>query len=166
MTGLGPQDRYLLDAASCSIFMRKYEDDAMELIETVVENSHHNASKPFEISAMPKGQMINNKSVETGMLLERVDKMVGVHNLLLDRLNIHNPLEGLAPVSLQKVLPCANRSRFDHIELDYPVMAIQGQGMFRQDPSGGPTQQGRSNYPGAYPKYYNTPVFNTILRSM
>ena len=30
--GLGPQDRYLLDAASGGIFMSKYKDDAMELI--------------------------------------------------------------------------------------------------------------------------------------
>ena len=33
--GLGPQDRYLLDAASGGTFMSKYEDEAMELIETV-----------------------------------------------------------------------------------------------------------------------------------
>ena len=45
--GLGVQDRYLLDAASGGTFMSKYEDDAMELIETVAENSHHNAAKPF-----------------------------------------------------------------------------------------------------------------------
>ena len=34
--GLGPQDRYLLDAASGGTFMSKYEDDAMDLIETLV----------------------------------------------------------------------------------------------------------------------------------
>ena len=33
--GLGPQDRYLLDAASGGTFMSKYEDDMMDLIETV-----------------------------------------------------------------------------------------------------------------------------------
>ena len=64
--------------------MRKYEDEAMELIETVVENSHHNATKPFGRGAMPKGQMIDAKSAETGMLRERIDKMVKVRNLLLD----------------------------------------------------------------------------------
>ena len=53
--GLGPQDIYLLDAASSDTFMRKLEDNAMELIETVVENSHHNAEKPFGRGAMPKG---------------------------------------------------------------------------------------------------------------
>ena len=65
--GLGPQDRYLLDAASGSTFMSKYEDDAMELIETEAENSHHNAAKPFERGAMPKS--IDAKSAETGMLI-------------------------------------------------------------------------------------------------
>ena len=45
--GLGLQDRYLLDAASGGTFMSKFEDEAMELIETVAENSHHNAAKPF-----------------------------------------------------------------------------------------------------------------------
>ena len=52
--GLGPQDRYLLDAASGNTFMSKYEDDAMDLIETVAENSHHNAAKPFGRGAMSK----------------------------------------------------------------------------------------------------------------
>ena len=118
--------------------MNKYEDDVMELIETVAENSHHNAAKPFGRGVMPK--MIDAKSAETGMLLERIDKMVEVQNLLLDRLNIRNGSERLARVSLQEASPCANCSRLDHIELDCPVMAIQGQGMFRQVPSGGPTQ--------------------------
>ena len=135
--GLGPQDRYLLDATSGGTFMSKYEDDAMELIETVVENSHHNAAKPFRRGAMPK--TIDAKSAETGMLLERIDKLAEVQNLLLDRLNIRNGSEGLAPVSLQEASPCDNCSRFDHIKLDYLVMAIQGQGMYRQSPSGGLT---------------------------
>ena len=136
--GLGPQDRYLWDAASGGTFMSKYEDDAMELIETVAENSHHNAVKPFGRGEMTK--MIDAKSAETRMLLERIDKMVKVQNFLLDRLNIRNGSKGLAPISLQEASPCANCSRFIHIELDCPVMAIQGQNMFRQGPSGGPTQ--------------------------
>ena len=80
--GLGPQDRYLLDAASGRTLMRKFEDEAMELIETVAENSHHNAAKPFERGATPKGGLIDAKSVETGMLLEKIDKMVKVQNLI------------------------------------------------------------------------------------
>ena len=127
---LGPQDRYLLDAASGGTFMSKYEDDAMDLIETVAENSHHNAAKLLGRGAMPKA--LDAKSAETGMLLERIDKMAEVQNLLLDRLNIRNGSEGLAPVSLQEASPCATCSRFDHVELDCPVMAIQGQGMYRQ----------------------------------
>ena len=78
--------------------MSKYEDDVMEVIETVSKNSHHNAAKPFGRGAMLK--MIDAKSVETGMLLERIEKMAKVKNLLLDRLNIHNGSEELAPVSL------------------------------------------------------------------
>ena len=80
--GLGPQDRYLLDAASGGTFMSKYEDDAMDLIKTVVENSHPNAANPFERGAMPKA--LDAKLAETGMLLERIDKMAEVQNLLLD----------------------------------------------------------------------------------
>ena len=38
-------DRYLLDAASGGTFMSKYEDEALELIELVAENSHHHAAK-------------------------------------------------------------------------------------------------------------------------
>ena len=98
---LGPQDRYLLDEASGDTFMRKYEDEVMELIETVAKNSHHHAAKPFGRGAMSKA--IDAKSAETGMLLERIDKMAEVQNLLLDRLNIRNGSEGLAPVSLQEV---------------------------------------------------------------
>ena len=120
--------------------MSKYEDDAMELIETVAENSHHNAAKPFGRGAMSKA--LDAKSVETGMLLERIDKIVEVHNLLLDRLNIRDCSEGLAPVSLQEASPCATCSRFDHVELDCPVIAIHGQGLYRKGPSGGPNQQG------------------------
>ena len=63
--GLRPQDRCLLDAASDDTFMRKYEDESMELIEMVVENSHHNAAKLFRRGAMPKGQLIDAKSTET-----------------------------------------------------------------------------------------------------
>ena len=58
--------------------MSKYEDEAMELIETV--------AKPFKRGAMPKGQLIDGKSAETWMLL--------------GRLNNHNDSKGLTLVSL------------------------------------------------------------------
>ena len=70
--------------------MSKFEDEAIELIETMVENSHHNAAKPFGRGATPKGGLIDAKSVETGMLLEKIDKMEEVKNLILDRFYIHN----------------------------------------------------------------------------
>ena len=70
--GLGSQDRYLLDAASGGTFMSKYEEDVMELIETVVENSHHNAAKLFGRGAMPKS--IDVKSADIGMLLKESTK--------------------------------------------------------------------------------------------
>ena len=95
--------------------MSKYEDKAMELIETAVENNNHKAGKPFRRGAMLKGQMIDAKSPEIGMLPERIDKIVEVQNLLLDRLSIHNGSERLSPISLQEGSPCANCSRFDHV---------------------------------------------------
>ena len=140
--GLGLQDRYLLDAISGGTFMSKFEDEEMDLIETVAENSHHSSAKPFRRGATPKGGLIDAKSVETGMLLKKIDMMAEVHNLLLDRLNIRNGSEGLAPIALQEVSPCAHCSRLDHVEMDCPIMAIQGQGMYRQCPLAGQSQQG------------------------
>ena len=72
----------------------------MELIKMVAENSHHNASKPFARDAMPKWQIIDAKSAETGMLLERIDKMEKVQNLLLERLNIRRTHPHLTPRSI------------------------------------------------------------------
>ena len=163
--GLGPQDRYLLDAASGGTFMRKFEDEAMELIETVAENSYHNSAKPFGRGAMPKGGLIDAKAVETGMLLEKIDKMAEVQNLLLDRFHIRHGCEGLAPVALQEASPCAHCSRFDHVEMDCPIMAIQEQGIYRQCPSGGQFQQGRQNIPnyqGTHSNYFNNSVYNPM----
>ena len=54
--GLSLQDGYLLDATNDGTFMSKYEDDAMELIKTVADNSHHNAAKLFRRGVKPKGQ--------------------------------------------------------------------------------------------------------------
>ena len=122
--------------------MSKFEDEAMELVETVVENSHHNSAKPFGRGTTPKGGLIDAKSVETGMQLEKIDKMVEVQNLLFDWFHIRNGSKGLAPVALQGASPCAHCSRLDHVEIDCPIMPIQGQGMYRQGPQGGQIQQG------------------------
>ena len=123
---LGPQDRYLLDAASGDTFMSKFEDDVIELIEMVAENSHHNVAKLFGRGATPKGGLIDTKSVEMGMLLERIDRMAEVQKLLLDQLHIRNGFEGLAPIVLQEASLCAHCSRLDHVKLDCPIMEIQG----------------------------------------
>ena len=114
--------------------------------------------KPFGRGATPKEGLIDAKSVETCMLIEKIDKMAEVQNLLLDRFYIRNGLEGLAPVARQEASPCTHCSRLDHVELDCPIMIIQGQGMYRQGPPGGPSPQGRPNYPGTYPNYYTNPV--------
>ena len=140
--GLDPQDRYLLDAASGGTFMRKFEDEAMELIKTVAENSHHNVAKPFRRGATLKRGLIDAKSVETGMLLEKIDKMAEVENLLLDQFHICNGSKELAPVALQEASLCAHCSRLDHVEIECAIMAIQGQGMYRQGPLGEQGQQG------------------------
>ena len=76
--GLGLQDRYLFDASSSGTFMSKFKNDMMKLIKTMVENSHHNTEKLFERSVMLKGQLIDAKSVEMGMLLQRIAKMAKV----------------------------------------------------------------------------------------
>ena len=52
--------------------MNKFEDDAMELIETMSHNSHHNVEKPFRRGVMLNGQLINAKSADTGMLLDNM----------------------------------------------------------------------------------------------
>ena len=64
--GVGPQDRFILYGASGDTFMSKFEDDAIELIETKEENSHHNVAKRLRRGSMPKGQLIDTKSAETG----------------------------------------------------------------------------------------------------
>ena len=66
------------------------------------------------------------------MLLEKIDKMAEVLNLLLARFHIRNGSEGLAPVALQEASPWAHCSGLNHVEIDFPIMAIQGQEMGRK----------------------------------
>ena len=111
--GLGAPDRYLLDAASGGTFMSKYEDEALELIKLVAENSHHHTAKSFRGRSIPaKGGMLDAKAVETGMPLDKFEKLTEAQNLIMDSLKVRPGSDGLAPVS--------------HVELDCPVMAIQG----------------------------------------
>ena len=148
--GLGAPDRYLLDATSGGTFMSKYEDEALELIELVAENSHHHAAKSFGgRSALAKGGMLDAKTVETGMLLDKIEKLTEAQNLIMDSLKIRPGSDGLAPVSHVDVSPCWHCSSFEHVELDCPVMAIQGQFPFWPNPTTYPglSQMGRSTYP-------------------
>ena len=94
--GLGAPDRYLLDAASGGTFMSTYEDEALELIELVAENSHHHAAKSFGGRSTPaKGGMMDAKAVETGMLLDKIEKLTVAQNLIMDSLKIRPGSDGL-----------------------------------------------------------------------
>ena len=157
--GLGAPDRYLLDAASGGTFMSKYEDEALELIELVAENSHHHAAKSFGGRSAPaKGGMLDAKAAETGMLLDKIEKLTEAQNLIMDSLKVRPGYDGLAPVSHIDVSPCSHCSSFEHVELDCPVMAIQGQFPFWPNHTTyrGLSQAGRSTYPNqGYSSYHN-----------
>ena len=121
--GLGVPDRYLLDAASGGTLMSKYEDEALELIKLVAENSHHHAAKSFGgWSAPAKGGMLDAKAVETSMFLDKIEKLTEAQNLIMDSLKIRPGSNGLALVSHSDVSPCSHCSSFEHVELDCPVM--------------------------------------------
>ena len=123
--GLGAPDRYLLDAASGGTFMSKYEDEALELIELMAENSHHHATKSFRgWSAPAKGGMLDAKAAETGMRLDKIEKLTEAQNLIMDFLKIRPGSDGLTPVSHVDASSCSHCSSFEHVELDCPVMAI------------------------------------------
>ena len=158
--GLGAPDRYLLVAASGGTFMSKYEDEALELIELVAENSHHHAAKSFGGRSPAKGGMLDTKAAETGMLLDKIEKVTEAQNLIMDLLKIRLGSDGLAPVSHVDVSPCLHCSSFEHVELDCPVMAIQGPFLFRPNPTTylGLSQAGRSNYSNqGYSSFHNPP---------
>ena len=82
--GLGSQDRYVFDATSGATFMSKFEDDLIELIKTTVETSHHDVAKSFKRHAIMNGPLIDAKSVEMDMLIEKINNMEEVRNFLLD----------------------------------------------------------------------------------
>ena len=157
--GLGAPDRYLLDVASGGTFMRKYEDEALELIELMAENNHHHAAKSFKGQSAPaKGRMLDAKAVETSMLLDKIEKLTEAQNLIMDSLKIRPGSDGLTLVSHVDVSPCLHCSSFEHVELDCPVMAIQGPFPFRPNATTYPSlsQAGRSNYPNqGYSSFHN-----------
>ena len=56
--------------------MKIDEDEALELIELVAENSHHHAAKSLGGRSAPiKGGMFDAKAVERGMLLDKIEKL-------------------------------------------------------------------------------------------
>ena len=116
--------------------MSKYEDEALELIELVAENSHHHAAKSFGgWSAPAKGGMLDAITPKTGMLFDKIEKLTEAQNWIMDSLKIRPGSDGLALVSHVDVPPCSHCSSFEHVELDCPVMAIQGQFPFRPNPT-------------------------------
>ena len=106
-------DRNFLDAASGDTFMRKFEDEALELIELVAENSHYHAIKSFKgLSTPSKGGMLDAKVVETGMLLDKIEKLTEAQNLIMDSLKIRSGSDGLAPLAHSDASPCSHCSSF------------------------------------------------------
>ena len=157
--GLSTPDIYLLNAASGGTFMSKYEDEALELIELVAENSHHHAAKSFGGWSVPaKGGMLDGKAAETCILLDKIEKLKEAQNLIMDSLKIRPGSDGLTPVSHVDVSLCSPCSSFEHVELVCPVMTIQGPFPFRPNPTTYPglSQAGRSNYSNqGYSSFYN-----------
>ena len=102
---------------------------------TRAENSHHYAAKSFGGRSTPaKGGMLDVKVAETGMLLDKIEKLTEAQNLIMDSLKIRPGSDGLTPVSHVDVSPCSHCSSFEHVKLDCPVMAIEGQFPFRPNP--------------------------------
>ena len=92
------------------------------------------------------------------MLLDKIEKQTEAQNLIMDSLKIRSGSDGLALVSHVDVSPCSHCSSFEHVELDCPVMAIQGQFPFWPNPTtySGLSQAGRSTYPNqGYSSFHN-----------
>ena len=69
--------------------MSKYEDEALKLIELVAKNNHHHAAKSFGGRSAPaKGGMLDAKVAQTGMLLDKIEKLTEAQNLIMDFLKI------------------------------------------------------------------------------
>ena len=106
--------------------MRKYEDEALELIEMVAENSHNHAAKSSGGRSAPtKGGMLDTKAAQTSMLLDKIEKLTEAQNLIMDSLKIQAGSNGLRPVSHVDASPCSHCSSFEHVELDCLMMEIQ-----------------------------------------
>ncbi|CAA7401947.1 unnamed protein product [Spirodela intermedia] len=100
----------MIDAASVSTFMNKYEDEAIELTETLVENStHHYALNQNGMCMGPrKGGIHDLQNVETDLLIDK----------LVDR-SIKTP-RGLLEDVIMHVIGC--RFPVDFLILDIPIL--------------------------------------------
>ena len=124
-----------------------------------MENSHHHVAKSFGgRSALAKGGMLDAKAAETCMLLDKIEKLTEAQNLIMDSLKIRLGSDGLTLVSLIDVSPCWYCNSFEHVELDWPVIAIKGPFLFRPNPTTYPglSQASRSNYSNqGYSSFHN-----------
>ena len=130
--------------------MSKYEDEALELIELVTKNSHHHAAKSFRGRSAPsKGGMLDGKTMEMGMLLDKIEKLTQAQNLTMDSLKIRSGSKGLVLVAHSDADPCLQCSNFRHVKLDCPMMEIQGPYPYQPNPTTyvGLSKAGRSRYP-------------------
>ena len=112
-------------------------------------------------STLAKGGMLDAKAVETGMLLDKIEKLTEAQNLIMDSLKIRSGSDGLALVSHSDVSPHSRCSNVEHVELDCPVMAIQGPVPFRPNPmpNTGLSQVGRYHHPNEGYSNYNNPSY-------
>ena len=105
--------------------------------------------------------MLDAKAVETGMLLDKIEKLTVAQNLIMDSLKIRPGSDGLALVSYSYVSLHSHCSNVEHVELDCPVMAIQGPVPFRPNPMpyAGLSQAGRYHHPNEGYSNYNNPSY-------
>ena len=75
--------------------------------------------------------MLDAKALETCMLFDKIEKLTEAHNLIMDLLKIRPSSNSLAPLAHINVSSCSHCSSFEHVELDCPVMTIQGPFPFR-----------------------------------
>ena len=69
--------------------------------------------------------MLDAKAVETGMLLDKIEKLTEAQILIMYLLKIRSGSDGLAPIACSDVSQCSHGSSFEHVELDCPVMAVR-----------------------------------------
>ena len=124
--GLGAPDRCLLDAASGDTFMIKYEDEALELIELVAQNSHHHVAKSFGgRSARAKGGMLDAKAVRQVCFWIKLKSWPRHKIWLWILLRSDQVLMASHQYHMAMSLPpCSHCSSFEHVELDCPMIAI------------------------------------------